>query len=82
MSKVFFFAEDLLRDGHGVGACLRLREPVYIRRKEIDSAVLDLDLGAACDLPGGSRLSFGITEDVISRAGPDFTVFATWTVGL
>ena len=53
-----------------------------IRMKEIDSGVLDLDLGAACDLPGGSRLSFGITEDVISRAGPDFTMFATWIIGL
>jgi ABC-type dipeptide/oligopeptide/nickel transport system permease component len=65
-------------------AGLRYTSPVTddIQMKEIDSGILDLDLGAACDLPGGSRLLFGLTEDVIARSGPDFTMFATWILGL
>lgn len=47
---------------------------------EVDGSVLDLDVGWAEDI-GGSLLTFGLTEDLIAESGPDFSVFASWSLG-
>lgn len=83
LEQVHAGGEYRWNDALSLLAGLRYTSPVTddIQMKEIDSGILDLDLGAACDLPGGSRLLFGLTEDVIARSGPDFTMFATWILG-
>jgi uncharacterized protein DUF3187 len=49
---------------------------------EVDSNVLDLDIGWIQDLgEGGSRLVLGFTEDLIADSGPDLTVFLGWRTG-
>lgn len=50
--------------------------------EELDSAILLVDLGAAWDLAGGSRLTVGFEEDAIAAAGPDFTFFVAWSCGM
>jgi hypothetical protein len=47
--------------------------------EEVNANVLELDLGFVFEDPGTNRrLSFGLTEDLISESGPDFTVFFAW----
>lgn len=48
--------------------------------EEVDGRVLDLDLGFVFDDPQTDRrVVLGITEDLISESGPDFTVFFAWS---
>jgi hypothetical protein len=48
---------------------------------EINGDVLDLDVGLAIDTGARTRLVLGFTEDLIAESGPDFTLFAAYTVG-
>ena len=43
--------------------------------EELESEVLQLDVGWAFDVAPGSRLTVSFAEDLASSAGPDFTVF-------
>lgn len=55
--------DDRLRvrvDGYGVGACLRLREPVYIRRKEIDLKEAGVNKYEITVRPGDIQYSYAI----------------------
>lgn len=59
-------------------AGLRSSTPVTkdIPLKEIDRGVLDLDVGFVFDDPQTEwRYIFGLTEDLVSESGTDFTVF-------
>jgi hypothetical protein len=47
--------------------------------EELGGDVLELDLGLVRDLPGGSRLSLGISEDLLSQSGVDLTAFLALT---
>lgn len=49
---------------------------------EIDRDMASANVGMAFDLPGGSIGMFGFEDDVIAESGPDFTVFASWSMGL
>jgi hypothetical protein len=61
-----------------------LESPVTrdIGLKEIDGNILSIDVGAAWDLGNRSRLLLDFGEDAISRAGPDFTLMAAWSISL
>lgn len=48
--------------------------------EEIDDPILDLGVGLARDLPGGSILHIGFQEDLIANAGPDFTALVGWSL--
>lgn len=48
--------------------------------EEIDDPILDLGIGFARDLPGGSILHVGFQEDLIANAGPDFTALVGWSI--
>lgn len=48
--------------------------------EEANGRVLDFDMGFVFDDPQTDRrLSFGLSEDLISESGPDFTVFFAWS---
>lgn len=48
--------------------------------EEVNGRVLDLDLGFVFDDPQTERrLTLGLSEDLISESGPDFTVFFAWS---
>jgi hypothetical protein len=49
---------------------------------EIDSDIVSADVGIAFDLGESSTLIVGFEDDVVAESGPDFTVFASWSVGL
>jgi hypothetical protein len=49
--------------------------------EELDSPLLMIDMGIAWDLDS-SRLTFGFQEDAIAAAGPDFTFFLAWSLGI
>lgn len=50
--------------------------------EEVDGYVVDLDLGFVFSEPGRpSRFSFGLSEDLVSESGPDFTAFCAWACG-
>ena len=48
--------------------------------EEIDDPILDLGIGFARDLPGGSLLHVGFQEGLIANAGPDFTALVGWSI--
>lgn len=50
--------------------------------KELDRETASVNVGMAFDLPGPSTLVVGFEDDVVAESGPDFTVFASWSVGL
>jgi hypothetical protein len=52
-----------------------------IHLKEIDKAMLSLDLGVAWDAGEKSQLYFGFTEDVIADSGPDIVFNIIWKYG-
>jgi hypothetical protein len=55
--------DDRLRvrvDGHGVGACLRRREPVYVRRPMIDVREAGVDKYEITVRPGGIQYFYAI----------------------
>jgi len=48
--------------------------------EEVNGRVLDFDVGFVFDDPQTERrFSFGLTEDLVSESGPDFTVFFAWS---
>lgn len=49
--------------------------------EELDAPILLIDLGVAWDLDG-SRLHLGFEEDAIAAAGPDFSFFLAWSLGI
>jgi hypothetical protein len=49
--------------------------------EELDSALLMIDLGVAWDVDA-SRLTVGFEEDAIAAAGPDFSFFFSWSLGI
>ncbi|HEV8113545.1 MAG TPA: DUF3187 family protein [Planctomycetota bacterium] len=50
--------------------------------KEMDGAILSIDVGAAWDLGDRSRFLLEFGEDAIAKSGPDFTVMAAWSCSL
>ena len=47
--------------------------------EEVNGKVVDLDLGIVFGEPQTeSRFSLGLSEDLVSESGPDFTVFFSW----
>ena len=49
---------------------------------EIDSEIVSADIGVAFDVGENSTVIVGFEDDVVAESGPDFTVFASWSVGL
>jgi hypothetical protein len=49
--------------------------------EESDGEMLELEVGFACELGPDSRLYLSFGEDLISASGPDFTLFAGWSLG-
>ncbi|MCC7013412.1 MAG: DUF3187 family protein [Planctomycetes bacterium] len=47
--------------------------------EELSGPMVDLGLGVIRDAGQSGRVFFAFHEDVVSQAGPDFTLFAGWT---
>jgi NTE family protein len=75
--------DDRLRvrlDGYGIGACLRLREPIYIRRPELDPSAVGVNKYEVAVRPGDIQYSYAIPifadsdewakQDPTTRAAP------------
>ncbi|MBK7876967.1 MAG: DUF3187 family protein [Planctomycetes bacterium] len=52
------------------------------RIKELDRETISADVGLALDTGPSSTLIVGFEDDVVAESGPDFTFFASWSVGL
>lgn len=49
--------------------------------EELDGSVLELDVGLAIGDPARRRFVLGLSEDLFSESGPDWTAFFGWSEG-
>ncbi|MBI5362882.1 MAG: DUF3187 family protein [Planctomycetes bacterium] len=52
------------------------------RIKELNREMVSVDVGLAFDVGERSTLVVGFEDDVVAESGPDFTVFASYSLGL
>lgn len=53
-----------------------------VRIKELDREMVSAEAGIAFDVGARSTLIVGFEDDVVAESGPDFTIFASYRLGL